>query len=78
MEAIALQDGLESGHPFCSNPDCELHVRVGAPGVEGIGNWAVLENGHIFGRGLYGSSFLCDRCGHRLLQLEQAALRAAR
>jgi hypothetical protein len=68
MDAILLQDGLESGHPFCGNPECELHVCVGGPGVKGIGNWAILENGHMTGRGLYGTTFLCDECGRRLLK----------
>ena len=68
MDAILLQDGLENGHPFCGNPECELLVCVGGPEVQGIGNWAVLENGHMTGRGLYGTMFLCDECGRRFLK----------
>jgi hypothetical protein len=60
-------DGLEQGYPFCSNPDCLLHVLVGDPGVEGAGNWAVLPDGALTGRGIYDGVFLCDRCGHDLL-----------
>lgn len=64
---IARLDGLEQGYPFCSNADCLLHVRVGDPGVEGTGNWAVLPDGALIGRGVYDGVFLCDRCGHELV-----------
>jgi len=50
------------GYPFCANPDCELHVRAGAEGVMGWGNWAELPDGRIVGRALYVGLFLCDRC----------------
>jgi hypothetical protein len=38
-------NGLENGFPFCSNPDCELHVYVGQSGVIGSGNWAQSADG---------------------------------
>jgi hypothetical protein len=53
----------EFGAWFCSNPACELHVRVGEPGVHGRGNWAVLPDGTTWGRARYGGRMLCDRCG---------------
>jgi hypothetical protein len=65
MDAKLVHDGTGSESPFCGNPECMLHVRVGAPGVQGSGNWAVLENGQMMGRGLYGTAFLCDACGRR-------------
>ena len=48
--------------PFCSNPDCLLHVREGDPGVQGSGNWAQLGNGRIVGRGIYIGLYFCDDC----------------
>jgi len=48
--------------PFCSNPDCELHVHAGSPGVVGWGNWAEMPDGRIIGRGLYCHLFWCDSC----------------
>jgi hypothetical protein len=56
-------NGLEKEFPFCSNPDCELYVRTGDPGVIGYGNWARLSDGTIVGRDIYSGVFLCDRCG---------------
>jgi hypothetical protein len=47
---------------FCSNPDCELHVRAGMPGVAGRGSWAQLQDGRIIGRQIYCGVFLCDGC----------------
>jgi len=55
-------DGLENGYPFCSNPDCELHVFVGEPGVVGAGNWAETVDGRISGRGIHYGLYLCDWC----------------
>lgn len=49
--------------PFCSNPDCLLHVRAGDPGVVGSGNWAQLAEGTLIGRGIYHGLYLCDVCG---------------
>ena len=57
-------NGLEKDFPFCSNPDCQLFVRAGDPGVMGSGNWAQLPGGQIVGRSLYNGVYLCDRCGH--------------
>lgn len=47
---------------FCANPACRLHVQVGGPGVEGVGNWAEID-GVLVGRGRYGGQMLCDLCG---------------
>lgn len=47
---------------FCSNAKCELHRRVGAPGVMRSGNWAVLADGRIIGRGIYGNVFAPEAC----------------
>lgn len=55
------------GDLFCSNPKCELHRHSGAPGVIGTGNWALLADGRIIGRGIYGNVVLCDVCGRALL-----------
>ena len=55
---------LEADLPFCSNPDCILHVHAGDPGVIGIGNWAKLADGTLIGRGIYYGLYLCDPCGH--------------
>ncbi len=55
--------GLAKDYPFCSNPDCELFVRVGDPGVRGSGNWAQMPDGRIVGRSTYSGVSLCDVCG---------------
>lgn len=57
---------FESDQVFCSNPACLLYV---APGnvVPGSGNWAVLSNGAIIGRGRYLGKMYCDPCGMELL-----------
>jgi len=47
---------------FCANPQCELHVRAGDPGVHGFGNWAQLPDGRIIGRSFHRDGFLCDTC----------------
>jgi hypothetical protein len=46
-------NGREHDEPFCSNPDCVLHVRRGDAGVMGSGNWVELADGTIIGRGIY-------------------------
>ena len=56
-------NGREQDEPFCSNPDCILHVRSGDAGVRGCGNWAALADGTIIGRGIYHGLYLCDPCG---------------
>jgi hypothetical protein len=56
--------GFELDTLFCSNPDCELHVRAGMPGVIGRGNWAQLCDGRVVGRSIYCGVFLCDGCLH--------------
>lgn len=57
----------EFGAYFCANPACELHVRVGDPGVQGRGNWARRTNGCLIGRARYGGQMLCDDCGREFL-----------
>jgi hypothetical protein len=59
----ATMHGFEKDFPFCSNPDCELYVRAGDPGVMGSGNWAELPDGRIVGRSIYSGVYLCDVCG---------------
>jgi len=61
-------DTIEPGLWFCSNPDCDLHVCPGDPGVQGAGNWAELPNGHLIGRGLYEGRYYCDWCGTTLIR----------
>jgi len=57
---------FELDYPFfCANPTCELHVRFGAPGVRGRGNWAQMPDGRLLGRSLHGDEFLCDACGRQ-------------
>lgn len=58
---------VHSSHPFCANPDCQLHVRAGDDGVKGFGNWAVMPDGRTVGRSRYYGLLLCDVCGHALL-----------
>jgi hypothetical protein len=60
-----MMNGFEKDFPFCSNPDCQLFVRAGDPGVIGTGNWAQLPDGQIVGRSLYNGVYLCDPCGHQ-------------
>ena len=67
MELDPSHSGHGAGHSFCNNPQCDLHVLTGDPGVQGAGNWAELATDLIVGRGLYGGVFLCDRCGSRAL-----------
>lgn len=59
----AQDEWTEYGAAFCTNPACELHVRVGEPGVSGVGNWATCADGHVVGRARYGGRMLCDDCG---------------
>jgi len=63
-------DEFECGELFCGNPACKvgLHVHVGTPGVDGAGNWAVLPEGIVVGRGRYGEVYICDLCGRARLQ----------
>ena len=56
-------NGREWDDPFCSNPDCVLHIRSGDAGIIGSGNWAELADGTIIGRGIYYGLYLCDSCG---------------
>jgi hypothetical protein len=64
-DVLSVHNELERGAPFCSNPSCDLHVRLTDPQVESGGNWVSLPDGRVFGRGRYGSRMLCDACGTR-------------
>jgi hypothetical protein len=64
-DVLSVHNELERGAPFCSNPSCDLHVRLTDLQVESGGNWASLPDGRVFGRGRYGSRMLCDACGTR-------------
>ena len=50
---------------FCSNPECELHVRVGDRNVSGTGEWAVRHDGVVTSRAMYAGQMLCDLCGRQ-------------
>ena len=62
---LARDERFESDQVFCSNPACLLYVAAGM--VTGGGNWAVLDNGAIIGRGRYLGKMYCDPCGKALL-----------
>ena len=62
-DALAADNELERGAPFCGDPECALHVRVGETQVAGAGNWLFLPDGRVFGRGRFGAQLLCDACG---------------
>jgi len=64
-DVLAAHNELERGAPFCSNPACDLHVRLVDLQVEGGGNWVSLPDGRVFGRGSYANGMLCDACGTR-------------
>jgi hypothetical protein len=64
-DVLWAHNELERGAPFCSNPSCDLHVRLLDLQVEGGGNWVSLPDGRMFGRGRYGNRMLCDACGTR-------------
>ena len=76
-DVLSAHNELERGAPFCSNPCCDLHVRLLDLQVEGGGNWVSLPDGRVFGRGRYESRMLCDACGTRRgpVRLAVAALR---
>jgi hypothetical protein len=79
-DVLSAHNELERGAPFCSNPSCDLHVRLVDLQVEGGGNWVSLPDGRVFGRGRYGSGMLCDACGTRRgpVRLEHPRLRLVR
>ena len=79
-DELSAHNELERGAPFCSNPSCDLHVRLVDLQVEGGGNWVSLPDGRVFGRGRYESRMLCDACGTRRgpVRLEPARLRLVR
>ena len=56
---------LERGAPFCSNPDCALHVRLLDTQSEGGGSWVTLPDGRTFGRCRSGNWLFCDACATR-------------
>jgi hypothetical protein len=65
-EDVLLADAaLDDGAPFCSNPDCALHVRMSDLKVTSAGNWVSLCDGRIFGRGRFHGRMFCDACGTR-------------
>jgi hypothetical protein len=72
-DVLSAHNELERGAPFCSNPSCDLHVRLAhwSSGLldlqveGGGGNWVSLPDGRVFGRGRYGNRMLCDACGTR-------------
>src|SRR5215470_19013450 len=64
-DVLIVHNELERGAPFCSNPSCDLHVRLIDLQVEGGGNWVSLPDGRVFGRGRYATEMLCDACGTR-------------
>lgn len=59
----ALAESVAHGAYFCANPECALHVRAGDTGVEGEGDWIVLDDGRTYGRSRHGDRMLCDACG---------------
>lgn len=54
---------LEIRMPFCSRPECRLHLEPGDDGVIGEGNWAELD-GIVFGRQLIDGRMVCDFCAN--------------
>ena len=64
-DVLSAHQEVARGAPFCANPRCDLHVRLVDERVAGGGNWVVLPDGRIFGRGRYGTVLLCDACGTR-------------
>ncbi len=64
-DMLSAHNELELGAPFCANPSCDLHVRLGDLHVESGGNWVSLPDGRMFGRGDYSGRMLCDACGTR-------------
>jgi hypothetical protein len=79
-DVLAVHNELERGAPFCADPACDLHVRLGDSQVEGGGNWVSLPDGRIFGRGRFGNRMLCDACGTRRgpVRLKTTRLRSVR
>ncbi len=53
---------------FCSNPGCVFHVRVGAAGVQGFGDWATLETGVTVSHRWLQGELLCDLCTARRME----------
>lgn len=62
-DALLADGALDDGAPFCSNPDCALHVCVSDLRVVSAGNWVSLSDGRIFGRGRFHGRMFCDACG---------------
>jgi hypothetical protein len=79
-DVLSAHNELERGAPFCSNPSCDLHVRLIDLEVEGGGNWVSLPDGRMFGRGRYGTRMLCDACGTRRgpVRVESTRIRLVR
>jgi len=65
-DALLGDDGLDRETPFCANPRCGLHVRLGdlqRDAHSGESNWVALADGRIFGRVRFGGRMFCDACG---------------
>jgi hypothetical protein len=59
---------FDDGDVFCANPACVLHVRSGDDGVEGSGQWAVID-GVTYDRHPLeaGGRCYCSACRRRML-----------
>ena len=73
-QPFSTMNGLEKDFPFCSNPDCQLFVRAGDPGVMGSGNWAQLPDGQIVGRSLYNGAIYAIGAGTSGVQCWQSGM----
>ena len=78
-DVLFADAALDDGAPFCSNPDCALHVCLSDLKVTSAGNWITLSDGRIFGRGRFHGRMVCDACGTRRgpVQLEAMRLSSA-
>lgn len=50
---------------FCSNSRCIFHVRVGDPGVNGVGDWCTTADGITTSHCWVDGELLCDLCARR-------------
>jgi len=62
-DALICDNGLDLSAPFCSNPQCALHVKLSELQRTGGGNWVALADGRVFGRGRFAGHMYCDACG---------------
>ena len=77
-DVLIADSELERGAPFCGNPLCALHVRLGDNQVSGGGDWVSLPDGRIFGRSRFNDALLCDACGTRRGPVTLTSLSARR